>query len=167
MAGIVGLTELQHINGTSAMAVSSGGVVTLPQIPCCYVQLSTSNAQDTSNPYTLLNNDIRFDKIILNQGSCYSESTGRFTVPVAGVYEAKFNLLSSDNTSTDHQIIIMKNGTGVVKAFNSVNTSYVERNQFYLSHCSVGDYFTVQLASGDIYLNSTGEYQSFSVKLIG
>ena len=159
--------NIQHTNGTSGITISSGGVITQPKIPCCYVQLSTSNAQDTSNPYTTLSTDIRFDKIILNQGSCYSESTGRFTVPVAGVYEAKVNMLSSDNTSTDHQIWLLKNGTVVAKGFNSVNTSYVERNNFYLSLCSVGDYFTVQLASGDIFLDAGGEYQSFSVKLVG
>ena len=159
--------NIQHTNGTSGITISSGGVITLPQIPCCYVQLTTSNAQDTSNPYTTLDTDIRFDDIILNQGSCYSESTGRFTVPVAGVYEAKFMLTTSDNTTDDHNIKMYKSGVHVSSGFNAINSTYAPVTSFYLSDCAVGDYFTVRLASGDIFLNSTGILTAFSVKLVG
>jgi len=167
MSSKLGVQNIAHTNGTNAMTIASGGVVTLPQIPCCYVQLTTANAQDTSNPYTVTNTDIRFDKIVLNQGSCYSESNGRFTVPVSGVYEAKFMLTSSDNTTADHNIKLYKNGTNVCSGFNAVNSTYVPVTTFYLSDCDVGDYFTVQLASGDIFLNSTGILAVFSVKLVG
>lgn len=42
MAGIVGLTEIQHQNGTSAMTVSTGGVVTFANTPVGTVSTFTS-----------------------------------------------------------------------------------------------------------------------------
>ena len=42
MAGIVGLTEIQHQNGTSAMTVSAGGVVTFVNTPTGAIKTFTS-----------------------------------------------------------------------------------------------------------------------------
>ena len=43
MAGIVGLTEIQHQNGTSAMTVSAGGVVTFVNTPTGAIKTFTSS----------------------------------------------------------------------------------------------------------------------------
>ena len=167
MSSKLGVENIAHTNGTNAMTISSGGVATLPQIPCCYVKLSTSNAQDTINPYTTLNTDIRFDNIILNRGSCYSESTGRFTVSVAGIYEAKFIFLSNNTHTQDNSITLQKNGVTVSHGFNGINNEHVPITTFYLSECVVGDYFTVQLNGGQIFIDASGTYSAFSVKLVG
>ena len=167
MSSKLGVENIAHTNGTNAMIISSGGVATLPQIPCCYVKLTTSNAQNPSNPYITYNTDIRFDNIILNRGSCYSETTGRFTVPVAGIYEAKFTILSHNNTTQDHSIIIKKNGATASHGYNDVASTHVPITTFYLSECAVGDYFTVQLSGGQIFIDSSGQYSAFSVKLVG
>jgi len=167
MSSKLGVENIAHTNGTNAMTISSGGVASLPQIPCCYVKLTTSNAQNSSNPYITYNTDIRFDNIILNRGSCYSESTGRFTVPVAGIYEAKFTILSHNNTTQDHSIILKKNGATASHGYNDVASTHVPITTFYLSECAVGDYFTVQLSGGQIFIDSSGQYSAFSVKLVG
>ena len=167
MSSKLGVENIAHTNGTNAMTISSGGVATLPQIPCCHVKLTTSNAQDATNPYTTTNTDIRFDNIILNRGSCYSESTGRFTVPIAGIYEAKFMFLSNNSHTQNNSIIIQKNGVMASHGYNGVDNEHGPITAFYLSECVVGDYFTVQLTGGQIYLNSSGEYSAFSVKLVG
>tara|TARA_R100001460_G_scaffold101918_1_gene146096 strand:- start:4 stop:507 length:504 start_codon:yes stop_codon:yes gene_type:complete len=167
MSSKLGVENIAHTNGTNAMTISSGGVATLPQIPCCYVKLTTSNAQDSSNPYITYNTDIRFDNIILNRGSCYSESTGRFTVPIAGIYEAKFIFLSNGSTTTDHSIILKKNNVTVSHGYNGVDNQHVPITTFYLGECVVNDYFTVQLTGGQIFINTSGEYSAFSVKLVG
>ena len=158
---------IQHTNGTSGMTIDSGGRVNMPKIPCCFVQLTTSNAQDTSNPYSTTDTDIRFDSIILNQGSCYSESTGRFTVPVAGVYEAKANCLSDNSITNDSHINIRKNGTIISRGYQSVDSQYVAVVAHCLISCSVNDYFTVQLQNGAVYIDSNGKYSMFSVRLVG
>ena len=167
MAGIVGLTELQHTNGTSAMNIDASGRVTQSQIPCCFVRLTTSNAQDTSNAYAVANTDIRFDRIVTNQGSCYNESTGRFTVPVAGIYEARVTVLTNNDIATNHQITIYKNGEVFHRGYNSVDSQFVNLNAQVLLDCNVNDYFTVQLNQGNIYIDSNGYYSSFIVRLVG
>ena len=159
--------NIQHTNGTSGITISSGGVITQPAIPCCFVKLSTGNAQDSANPYEIYDTDIRFDAIGVNQGNCYSESTGRFTVPVAGVYEVKANLLTHNNTTQDHQIKINKNDSIVARAYHSVDSHYIPLAAHALVDCNVGDYFTVQLQTGQIYIDSAGTYTMYSVRLVG
>ena len=167
MAGIVGLTELQHTNGTNAINIDASGRVTQSQIPCCHVRLTTSNAQDNSSPYSLDNTDIRFDSILTNQGNCYSESTGRFTVPVAGIYEFRVTLLSLNDTAENHQIVVNKNGTGIHKGYASLDSQYSQLEAHGLVDCSVNDYFTVQLNQGHIYIDGDGKFSSFTVRLVG
>ena len=159
--------NIQHTNGTSGITLSSGGIVTQPKIPCCFVQLTTSNAQDTSNPYSTHDTDIRFDSIILNQGSCYSENTGRFTVPVAGVYEAKVNLLSDNSVTNDTHTGIRKNGTLISRGYQSVDSQYVAVVCHCLISCSANDYFTAQLQNGAVYIDGAGKFSMFSVRLVG
>jgi len=159
--------NIQHTNGTSGITLSSGGIVTQPTIPCCFVQLTTSNAQDTSNPYSTHDTDIRFDSIILNQGSCYSENTGRFTVPVAGVYEAKVNLLSDNSVTNDTHVKILKNGTIISRGYQSVDSQYVAVVCHCLISCSANDYFTAQLQNGAVYIDGAGKFSMFSVRLVG
>ena len=74
MASEIGVQTIQHTNGTDAMTIDSSGRVQLPAIPCCHVKLTTSNSQDTSNPYTTTQTAVKFDSIILNQGVLKGES---------------------------------------------------------------------------------------------
>ena len=167
MTSILKVDNIQNASGTSALSIDSSGRVTQPQIPCCFVQLTTSNAQDTSNPYTTTNTDIRFDKIITNQGNCYSESTGRITVPVAGIYEVQNFFITNNDTSSDHSTHLRKNDVIIHRSFNSTSNEHVQLVTHCLVDCNVGDYFTVHLNSGNIYINSDGSYSSFTVKLVG
>ena len=48
MAGIVGLTELQHQNGTSALTIDESGRVTKPQTPAFHVSLATAQTLSTT-----------------------------------------------------------------------------------------------------------------------
>lgn len=160
--------NIQHTNGTSGITLSSGGIITQPTIPCCQLRLTTANAQDTSNPYTTTGTDIRFDSIQLNQGSCYSESTGRFVAPVAGIYAAECQFLSDNTVTTNHQFTIMKNGTDSLHhAYNSVDSQYVELNAHVLVELAVSDYITVRLNQGAVYIDGNGRFTSYTVRLVG
>ena len=159
--------NIQHTNGTSGIAISSGGVITQPTIPCCMVQLTTSNAQDTSNPYTTTSTDIRFDSILINQGNCYSESTGRFTVPIAGVYEINCQFLSNATSATNKQIVLQKNGSAVQRGYHGVDNQHVEMHVHALVDCVSDDYLTIQLEQGEIYIDGGGSYSAFTVRLVG
>ena len=154
--------------GTTAMTIDSGGRVNMPKIPCCMARLTTSNAQDTSNPYTTTATDIRFDSILLNQGNCYSESTGRFVAPVAGIYAAECQFLANNSASTNLQFTIMKNGTDSLHhGYNSVDTQYVELHAHVLVELAASDYISVRLNQGELYIDANGRYTSFTVRLVG
>ena len=161
------IENIEHTNGTNAMTVNDGGAVTFPSIPCCYVRLTTSNVHDTSNPFTTTGTDIKLDKIDLNQGSCYDASTGRFTVSVAGVYEANCQFLTNASSSTDKQFSLYKNGTAVHYGYHGVNSQHVEMHVHALLSLVPGDYLTVRLDQGEIYIDGSGGYSAFAVKLIG
>ena len=168
MSSILKVSEIQDpTNGNSALTVDSSGRVLLPAVPCCHVRLTTANSQDTSNPYTTTGTDIKFDSVLLNQGSCYSASTGQFTCPVAGVYAAEVQFLSDAGTTTNHQILLKHNSSNVHLGYNSVDTHHVELHAFALIDCAVGDSISVHLASGSIYIDASGAYSSFTVRLVG
>jgi hypothetical protein len=152
---------------TTAMTIDSSGRVLLPQVPCCHVRLTLSNSQDTTNPYTTLATNIKFDSIELNQGSCYSASTGEFTCPVAGVYAADVHFLSSNGATIDHEIKLLHNSTTVHFGYNGVDSNYVPLRANGLIDCAAGDTISVQLTQGQIYMNASGVYSSFTVRLVG
>jgi len=167
MASELGVQTIQHTNGTDAMTIDSSGRVLLPQVPCCHVKLTTSNSQDTSTPYTTTGTAIKFDSIDLNQGSCYSASTGAFTCPVAGVYEADVHLLSGNGTTTDHELNLFHNSTMVHRGYNGVDSAYAPLRAHALIDCAVNDTISVQLGGGEIFINGAGTYSSFTVRLVG
>ena len=153
--------------GTTGLTVDSSGRVLLPQVPCCHVRLTTSNSQDTSNPYTTTGANIKFDSIQLNQGSCYSASTGAFTCPVAGVYAADFQVLSHAGTTSDHEIALLHNSTTIHRGYNSVDNEHVLLRAHALINCAVNDTISGQLNAGQIYIDIGGDYSSFTVRLVG
>ena len=60
MAGIVGLTEIQHQNGTSAMTVDASGRITTPARPAFMARGDASlraSGADTVNGLTLNSNN--------------------------------------------------------------------------------------------------------------
>lgn len=158
MASILKVDEIQS---------TSDGGVKFPTVPCCHVKLTTSNSQDTSNPYTTTSTNIKFDSIILNQGSCYSASTGAFTCPVAGVYAAQVQFLTNTGTTTNHQIALFHNSTTMHLGYNGVDSQHVELHAHALIDCAANDTISVQLGAGQIYIDSSGNYSSFTVRLVG
>lgn len=167
MASELGVNTIQHTNGTDALTIDSSGRVLMPKIPCCHVRLTTSNADDTTNPYTYTAGVIRFDTIDLNQGSCYSASTGLFTCPVAGIYHAEVQLLSDNNTTDNHAIQLEHNNSSYQRGFNQVDNNYVEVHAFGLIECAVNDTIGVRLTSGALYNSANNEYSAFTVRLVG
>jgi len=134
------------------------------------VGLTTSNTQDTSNPYTVADTAIKFDKVVINRGSCYSASTGKFTAPIDGIYEFNYLFLSDNSTSSDHYIRVFKNDVQfyIAEAYSSVNTQHVQlTGQFYVE-LEANDNLHLTLNSGGrLYINSDGRYSSVNFRLIG
>ena len=169
MASIINVDKIRATGSTTdGLTVDSNGRVLQPNGVFVYGQLTQGNAQDSSHPYTTLDTDIRFDEIKVNRGSAYTESNGRFTAPVAGIYRMHVNLLKS-NTGTDTWFAIHKNGTGtLVRAYNSTaEYAHLVCEAFF--DLAANDYLTVRLQAGEINITASnaGQYNHVLFELVG
>jgi len=153
--------NIKHTNGTTAQTIDSSGRVTLPQVPAFM-------ARRTSNQATGV---IIFDTAVVNQGSHYDTSTGKFTAPVAGVYSFSTNVMSDhDGTDSYFRSEIHINGTSYAV---SQGYTYLD-NDFSSSFSTVAslsanDYVQVVAVTASVYGTSaaTSNYTHFSGFLIG
>ena len=168
MTGIIKVDTIQNNGGTTGLTIDSTGRVKKPNGIFVYVQLTRSNAQDSAHPYTTLSADIRFDQIKVNKGSAYTESNGRFTAPVAGIYRMHVNMLKS-NTGTDTFFGIYKNGTDtLIRGYNSTaEYAHIIAEAFF--DLSANDYLSVRLEAGDINItqSNAGQYNHVLFELVG
>lgn len=167
MASIIGVETLQHTNGTTAATIDSSGRVLMSNIPMCQVHLTSSNSQDTSNPYEVLTTPIKYDKIIINEGNCYSASTGKFTCPVTGIYRVDSTLLTDTGTTANTTHKVYKNSTEVARSYTGVDNQHLQLCISVLVVANANDTIHTELQAGDIYIDGPGLYSSFNVQLVG
>lgn len=169
MASILNVDKIRATGSTTdGLTVDSNGRVLQPNGVFVYAQLTTSNAQDSSHPYTTSGTDIRFDEVKVNRGSAYTASNGRFTAPVAGIYRIHVNFLKS-NTGTDTYFSIYKNGSdSLVRGYNST-AEYAPMIAEAFFDLAANDYLTVQMVQGDINItaSTTGQYNHALFELVG
>tara|TARA_B100001287_G_scaffold270237_1_gene268742 strand:+ start:429 stop:950 length:522 start_codon:yes stop_codon:yes gene_type:complete len=173
MTSILKVTEIQDpTNSNSALTIDSSGRVSLPQIPCACVTLTTSNTQDGTTPYSTTGADILFDTVTVNQGSVYNSSNGRFTAPIAGIYEFSYSFLKDQDSSADYTYIdVYKNGSQYIAAggrlYDENPTDYGNMSQSLLVSLAANDYLTLRMVDGGIYINANGIYSSVFFKFVG
>jgi hypothetical protein len=132
--------------------INSSGNVTMPYQPAFYAYQSASLDKATTGPFTT-----EFNTTLVNVGSHYSTSTGRFTAPVAGVYFFQLKALPRYGSSNGAvELTFYKNGSNVVgrsfvygSMLSTANHAQVTAN-LYIS-LAVNDY--VQMG---IYAVSAG-----------
>lgn len=115
MAGIVGLTEIQHQNGTSAMTVDTSGRVNLPQLVAF-----TAYANSNSSVNVSVGSKVPYDVTIINKGNGYNTSTYVFTAPVAGVYWFSYSVWC--NQSSTGRTGFYKNGVAYGRSDYPIGT---------------------------------------------
>ena len=111
-SNIIFETKAASASATEAMRISSAGIVTKPLQPAFH-------ADYNGTTYVSDNSVLTYPNVILNQGSHYSTSTGKFTAPVAGNYliywdaigttdadVARFLLYKNDSALDDVQLRI-------------------------------------------------------------
>jgi hypothetical protein len=99
-------------SSTQAMGIDSSGRVTKPTVPAFRAQKTNGNVSAT--------NTVLFNDVGLNQGSCYSSSTGKFVAPVHGVYF--FGFTGRHDGASRVTVEMQKNGTRVM-GMRSTSTS--------------------------------------------
>lgn len=136
MASIIGVQELQHTNGTSAMSIDSSGRVTTPARPAFRAYKSGTAAWQSfgGTSATLM----PFDATFLNVGNCYDTTNYKFVVPVDGVYTFYFQFYG-DSTAND--AFIRLDGASAVFSRAKDAASTVTAN--YIAELNAGQEVTV------------------------
>tara|TARA_A100001515_G_C4489453_1_gene182795 strand:+ start:174 stop:659 length:486 start_codon:yes stop_codon:yes gene_type:complete len=83
--------NIKHTNGTVAQTIDSSGRVTTSTNRPAFMARRTSNQSAGT---------VVFDTVMINQGSHYDNSNGRFTAPIAGLYSFSCCVLT-DNDGTN------------------------------------------------------------------
>ena len=128
--------------GTSGWVVDSGGRMTLPSQPCFHAGKYDDAGQIASGVYV-------FNSVDLNTGSCYNNTNGRFTAPVAGNYYfiATQQLYGSSSGSAD--VRFYKNGSAYLanspESYGQVPNSATHQTITHMAiiPLAAGDYVTV------------------------
>ena len=169
MASILNVDKIRATGSTTdGLTIDSTGRVLQPNGVFAYVNLTASNAQDGSHPYESTGVDIRFDKVNVNRGSAYTESNGRFTAPVAGIYRLFISLLKT-NTSTATYWTVFKNGSNALFSGYNSNSGYCPVVGEAFFDLAANDYLTVRLQDGGINLGAatSSAYNNVTFELVG
>ena len=162
----LGIENIEHINGTSAITIASDGKMTTSQ----YIQQNGvprfsargGATQDSTGPFVL-----QFNTTDVNVGSCFDTSNYRFTAPVAGDYYFFFAMMPSGNNYLRARL--RKNGSTYIGA------ETFSRNEVYsrLAYASIftlaaSDYVEVIVdTSGNDQGPVHNDYRQFTGFLVG
>ena len=148
MAGIVGLTEIQHQNGTSAMTVNSSGVMTTGVKHAFYMYRSSAQTINHATSFNL----IQFNASRIDEGGGVTlGASARYTVPAGGAGMYVLHCHGRLETGTDGNATIQMrlNGTAIATTYY-YNGYYDGMTVPMLRSLAEGDYVECYMS------NSTG-----------
>ena len=153
-----------EIAGSEKMKLDASGRVTKPQQPAFRASRTGGNYTGSSSVVIVWNN------VIYNQGSHYDNSNGRFTAPVAGVYQ--FNVMGSVTASPANSAIhrVRINGSYQADIFPiaTSSASHISYANSFLLNLSANDYIDVSSPGGSVQWYGSGNiHNHFSGFLVG
>jgi len=161
MTSILKVSEIQDpTNGNTALTVDTSGRILTPARP-----VFTASRFSNQNAGIII-----FDSALVNQGSHYNTSDGKFVAPIAGLYSFSFHALSdNDGVDSYYSISLYINGSSY-----AVEQSYTYEDNdssaggSIVASLSVNDYVQVH-SSKNVYGYGTGEFNCtyFSGFLLG
>ena len=151
-----------NIAGSTKYTVTDAGRVLVPSQPGFNVMSLHATASGS--------NVVPGGTVQFNIGSCYNNTNGRFTAPVAGVYYVRFQQLAQNGTTGEFRTAIYKNDAGYGGArfityknqwmwWTLIADAYVQM--------AVNDYVTVRYESGGAALYTDSNYATFSGHFVG
>ena len=159
------------INNLTAMAVDSSGRVTKPNHPV-FSAYGVSGGSYANNSYWL------FPTILVNTGSCYNASNGRFTAPIAGTYHFFWSQIGG-NSNDVFRYFFRKNGSDIGSGWHlrldtgASGSEYGIGTREIVIPLAVGDYAQIFYYSDNAVASYPGgndannAYPTFSGYLIG
>ena len=158
----------------TAMSIDTAGRVLTPALPVFFAE-KTATFNSTSSYQ-----EIVYDTAHINQGNCYSTSTGRFTAPISGIYEFGYGHIATaaDNV---HRMHLKKNGSyitigGVAKHYelrHQIMDDDYQCNAQYVVYVSLtaSDYVSTWWKTDNnddsMYASANPVYNVFRGRLIG
>ena len=115
MTSILKVSEIQDpTNSNTALTIDSAGRVFTPERPA-FRASGYAGVADTRGSYAIW----YFNSVDLNDGSCFNNTTGVFTVPVAGIYQifSVCGLWSSNSNYVGQALTI--NDVGIQEAWGT------------------------------------------------
>jgi hypothetical protein len=174
MASELGVQTIQHTNGTDALTVGSGGVVTAAQYtlsttrPMMCVRGVNTSASNTG-PFANFVEVTGWDTTDVNVGDCLQN--GRFRAPVNGIYN--LNCFTTRAASTDYRYTAMYHydGTTYTRIMTGyTNNSYSGNGMGFgniLYSMGAGDEILVGWSSAYAAWEGNDESTMFSCYLMG
>ena len=171
----LGIENIEHTNGTSAITVDTSGRINMPKVPAFAVRGygSIQNAA-TVNGFTVgSGTDIiyNYDEVAINRDSAFDNTTGIYTVPVAGMYQvqAGYGYKNSTNYLSLHLFLTANDDTqnGHLSTWGNNGYNHTGRHFAHIIEASVGQQFA--LGMSDLYSTpqTSTFYLWFSAYMIG
>lgn len=168
MSSILGVETIQHTNGTTALNVSSTGLVTNSNLPHFFVHKNAAQTAASNGEICTWQNVIR------NNGSGWDSVNHRFVAPVSGVYLFCLNWLSTNaSNTTDLSIYVNANGVAHSRQPNFTSVSSVNHNTnnlivpYYLGANSYADVRIGVFSNNSPVYGDSNYWTTFSGCLIG
>jgi hypothetical protein len=133
---------------TERMRIDTSGRVTMPYQPAFRAYYSSTSTRIGGG-----NTTVPFDTAELNVGGHYNTSTGRFTAPVAGVYQINLVTQHDGNIGDAGWIDIRKNGAETRVRYEEAltGTSYNAGGISTTIYLNVGDYITAHASTTAVW----------------
>jgi hypothetical protein len=150
------LAEIQT-NGLARIAVDGSGRVTTPYQPAF-------KAQWANQSYVFGGGEAAWDTAVFNIGSHYNTANGRFTAPVAGVYQFNLTIQHYGATGSVGWQDIRVNGAEVNARYEDLNTASLF-NAGGLSvtlYLNAGDYVSC-ISSSAVWWSDNSSFSGFLV----
>ena len=159
MAGIVGLTEIQHQNSASAMTVDTSGYLNASQLVLAHLTMTSNQTNVTEETWTKL----QLDSAVIDTKSGFNNSNDTYVIPATGYYriyvQASMGVLGESGSVRDSGICITRTRSSAETqlAFshqrhrNASNTDVddVMERAYIIDQCQAGDIITFY-----VYINT-------------
>ena len=181
MSGIINATNLEVANikdstGTNtAMTVDSSGRVAMPKVPAfkCRGFGSLQNGATVNGISIGAGTDIIYNwtSVDINRDNAFNNSTGIYTVPVAGLYHVSAGV--GYKSSTNYLLFVLfltssDNSTnGNIATWSQNTNQYGGRHLGTIVEASVGQQFALGMSDQYSTPNTNTWYTWFSAYLIG
>ena len=175
MASIIKVNKIQNSSGTSALTIDGSGTVLTPQRPAFSVRGYNSSIREGSvNGVTLHANAqiiYNWQSVVINRGNAFNNSTGIYTVPVAGLYQLHAGVGYKASTNYLKLMIYATSSDadndGYLATWANNDNNHTGRQMSTIIEASVGQEFAMGMS--DVYStpDTNIAYAWFSAYLIG